>query len=150
MMDDASDATQQNPYSSPGDAAAAPDAAFPDSDERLWAMLAHLAGILGYLGGIGQYVVPLVIYLTYKERSTFVAFHALQSLYFQLGVLAAGFAVLVIALVTCVGGLLALPLSIGALAYAIVAAIRANHGEWFEYWLVGPWARRQVIEGRSL
>jgi uncharacterized Tic20 family protein len=147
MTDDAPSPAGEAPFSSSGQAA---DPMLVTSDERLWAMLAHLAGILGYLGGIGQYVVPLVIYLSYKDRSQFVAFHALQSLYFQLGVLAAGFAVLAIALLTCVGGLLALPLSVGALAYAIVAAIRANQGEWFEYWLVGEWARRQVIDGRTV
>lgn len=114
-------------------------------DERLWGMLAHLAGILGYLGGIGQYVAPLVIYLVYKDKSSFVAFHALQSLYFQLAVLAATALVVLVTLVTCGGGaMLFLPLSIGALAYTIVAAIRAHQGEWFEYWLVGEWARRQV------
>jgi uncharacterized protein len=132
-----------HPYTSPQTASAA-DQAPATSDERLWAMLAHLAGVLGYAGGIGQYAVPLVIYIVYKDKSKFVAFHALQSLFFQLTVLAAGFAVLMIALLTCVGGLLAIPLSIGALTYAIVAAIRANNGEWFEYWLVGPWARQQV------
>src|SRR5262245_48164067 len=65
------------------------------SDDRLWAMLAHLAALLGYLGGIIQYVAPLVIFLVYKDKCKFVAFHALQSLFFQL-------AVLTIVLVVCV------------------------------------------------
>jgi uncharacterized Tic20 family protein len=142
MVVDASDAPGENPSEPP---VGGPDLAVPNHEERLWAMLAHLAGILGYIGGIGQYVVPLVIYLVYKDKSRFVAFHALQSLYFQLGVLVAGLGVLVIAMATCVGGLLFLPLSIGALAYAIVAGIRANQGEWFEYWLVGAWARQQIL-----
>lgn len=150
MVEAPSQSPGENPYASAGEAAAGAAAPIPSSDERLWAMLAHLAGILGYLGGIGQYVVPLVIYLVYKDRSQFVAFHALQSLLFQLAVLVAGFAVLILFLATCLGSVLALPLSIGALAYAVVAAIRANQGEWFEYWLVGEWARRQVIDGRGL
>jgi uncharacterized Tic20 family protein len=35
-------------------------------------------------------------------------------------------------------------LGVGALAYVIVAAIRAYNGELFEYWLVGNWARQIV------
>lgn len=113
-------------------------------DEKLWAMLAHFAGLLGYAVALGQYIGPLVIYLLYKDKSKFVAFHALQSLYFQLGVLVAGALVVVLAFLTCVGGLLAIPLSIGALVYVIVAGIKANQGEWFEYWLVGDMARKSV------
>jgi uncharacterized Tic20 family protein len=114
-------------------------------DDRLWAMLAHLAGLAGYLGGVLQYVAPLVIYLVYKDKSQFVAFHALQSLYFQLGVLVAGVIAGIITLVTCgVGAPLLVALGVGALVYVIIAAIKANQGEWFEYWLVGPWAKRTV------
>jgi uncharacterized protein len=114
-------------------------------DDRLWAMLAHLAGLAGYLGGVLQYVAPLIIYLVYKDKSHFVAFHALQSLYFQLGILVAGVIAGLITLVTCgVGAPLLVALGVGALVYVIIAAIKANQGEWFEYWLVGPWAKRTI------
>jgi uncharacterized Tic20 family protein len=113
------------------------------SDEKLWAMLAHLFGLAGYFGGVGQYVAPLVIYLLYKDKSRFVAFHALQSLYFQLAVLVAlmvSFALMVV--------LIGIPMlafvGVGSLIYVIVAAIRAYNGELFEYWLVGKWARQTV------
>lgn len=113
-------------------------------DEKLWAMLAHFAGLLGYVTAVGQYAAPLVIYLLYKDKSKFVAFHALQSLFFQLLVLA-GFALVgVIAMLTCIGGLLAIPLSVAALVYVIIAGIKANQGEWYEYWLVGEMARKSV------
>ncbi len=114
-------------------------------DEKLWAMLAHLAGLLGYVGGILQYVAPLVIYLVYKDKSRFVAFHALQSLYFQLAVLVASIALGAVAIATCgIGAGLLVALGVGAIVYVIVAAIKANQGEWFEYWLVGQWARRTI------
>ena len=114
-------------------------------DDKLWAMLAHLAGLAGYLGGVLQYVAPLVIYLVYKDKSQFVAFHALQSLYFQLAVLVAGIIAGLITFVTCgVGAPLLVGIGVGALVYVIIAAIKANQGEWFEYWLVGPWAKRTV------
>lgn len=114
-------------------------------DDKLWAMLAHLAGLAGYLGGVLQYVAPLVIYLVYKDKSPFVAFHALQSLFFQLAVLVAFVLAGIITFVTCgIGAPLMVGIGVGALVYAIIAAIKANQGEWFEYWLVGPWAKRTV------
>jgi len=44
----------------------------------------------------------------------------------------------------CIAVPLAIVISVGALAYIIVAAIRAYNGELFEYWLVGRWARQIV------
>jgi hypothetical protein len=137
-----------NPYEPPQAdqpfAAAPPAGAELSNDEKLWAMLSHLAALLVYVSAIGQYVAPLVIYLVYKDKSRFVAFHALQSLLFQLALLVVVFLVTVVGFVTCVGFFLLIPLGIGALIYNIVAAIKAHNGEWFEYWLVGPFARSQV------
>ncbi|MFN3421550.1 MAG: DUF4870 domain-containing protein [Armatimonadota bacterium] len=116
-------------------------------EERLWAMLAHLLALLGYVVWVGAYVAPLVVYLVYKDKSQFVAFHALQSLFFQLALLVVG-AICVFLALTIVLACIAIPaialISIGALAYIIVAAIRAYNGELFEYWLVGKWARQIV------
>jgi len=119
------------------------------SDEKLWAMLAHLLGLLGYVSAVGQYIAPLVIFVLYRDKSKFVAFHALQSLFFQLALLALGTIGVIVSLLTCgLGFLVFAPLAgivaVGALAYVIVAAIRANQGEWFEYWLVGKWAKQQL------
>lgn len=111
-------------------------------DEKLWGMLAHLLTLVGYVIWVGAYVVPLVIYIVYKEKSKFVAFHALQSLFFQLAALVAGI-VLLIPSIFC----LFLPifaLAVGVLVYVILAAIKAYNGELFEYWLVGQWARKMV------
>ena len=120
----------------------------PSQEEKLWAMLAHLAGIAGYAGGVLQYVAPLVIYFVHKDKSKFVAFHALQSLFFQLAVLVVIGVAVAICFITCIGIPAVIPVSgaigIGALFYCIVAAIKSYSGENFEYWLVGGWARRVV------
>jgi uncharacterized Tic20 family protein len=116
-------------------------------EERLWAMLAHLLALLGYVVWLGAYIAPLVIYLVYKDKSQFVAFHALQSLFFQLALLVvvAICALLAITIVlACIAIPLAIVASVGALAYIIVAAIRDYNGELFEYLLVGKWARQIV------
>ncbi len=120
------------------------------ADEKLWGMLAHLLTLLGYVIWVGQYVAPLVIYLAYKDCSRFVAFHALQALYFQLillvGAILLTAASLLIAFITCgFGVILAIPLALAytivALVYTIWPAIEASRGAWFELPLAGGWAR---------
>lgn len=114
-------------------------------DEKMWAMLAHLSALLGNLVGLGQIIAPLVIYLVQKDQSKFVAYHALQSLYFQLAVFA-GLAVgVVITAITCgVGFPLLMVVAALGIIYPIVMGIKANQGEWDEYWLVGEFAKKAV------
>jgi uncharacterized protein len=119
------------------------------ADEKLWGMLAHLLTLLGYIVMLGQYIAPLVIYLVYKDRSQFVAFHALQALFFQLLALAVSVALILFSIVTLgLGVLLAVPLAIAlaiaVLVYTIIAAIQANNGVWYELPIVGRWARNTL------
>jgi len=118
-------------------------------DEKLWGMLAHLLTLLGYVVVVGEYIAPLVIYLVYKDRSQFVAFHALQALFFQLLALAAGIVLVLFSIITLgCGILLAVPLgialAIAVLVYTIIAAIQANNGVWYELPIVGRWARNTL------
>jgi uncharacterized membrane protein len=90
-----------------------------------------------------------VIYLVYKDRSQFVAFHALQALFFQLLALAVAIALMLFSIVTLgLGVLLAVPLAIAlaiaVLVYTIIAAIQANNGVWYELPIVGRWARNTL------
>ena len=115
------------------------------ADEKLWGMLAHLLTLLGYVVVVGEYIVPLVIYLVYKDRSRFVAFHALQSLFFQLLALAVAIALVLFSIITLgLGLLLAAPLAIAVLVYTIIADIQANNGVWYELPIVGRWARNTL------
>jgi uncharacterized Tic20 family protein len=112
------------------------------ADEKLWGMLAHLLALLGYVVVVGEYIAPLVIYLVYKDRSRFVAFHALLAL-------AVSVALMLFSIVTLgCGILLAAPLmialAIAVLVYAIIAAIQANNGVWYELPIVGRWARNTL------
>jgi uncharacterized Tic20 family protein len=52
-------------------------------DERIWSMLAHLSVLVSIITGIGGLIAALVIWLVYKDKSQRVAFHALQSLWYQ-------------------------------------------------------------------
>jgi uncharacterized Tic20 family protein len=124
------------------------------SDERTYAMLAHLSALLNLVTGFLGPVAALVIYMIYKERSRYVAYQALQSLVFQLvfwvgggalaglmwalsGILSAVFIGLLCMPFACVFSLLPL----GGLVYAVVAAVQVSQGQDFRYWLVGDWMR---------
>lgn len=128
------------------------------NEERTWAMLAHLSVLLnlftGFLGGI----VAILIYFIYKDRSRFVAYHAMQSFIFQaITWLGAGLVstilitiggilgFLIIPLLCLIPGFLILLLIPASLIYGIVAGVQVNNGEDFRYWQVGDWVR-EILE----
>jgi uncharacterized protein len=110
--------------------------------------------VTGFFGPIAA----LVIYLVYRERSRYVAFHSMQSLIFQLvvwvgGGLLAGIAWTISGALTAVMGLgcllmpLALLLSLLPLIapiYGIIGAVQTNQGQDFRYWLVADWVRGMI------
>ncbi len=65
-------------------------------DERTWSMLSHLSVLLSLVTGIGGPIGALVICLVYKDRSQRVAFHALQSLWYQVAWIAIIFAYVIV------------------------------------------------------
>ena len=108
-------------------------------DERTWSMLAHLSVLLSLITGIGGFVAALVIWLVYKDRSDRVAFHALQSLWYQVAwtvILAVGWTVTSI-LSLIVVGLLLIPVMLVATLIPIVhqcyAAYKVNKGVDYRY-----------------
>lgn len=68
-------------------------------DERTWSMLAHLSTLLNLITGIGGPIGALVVWLVYKDKSRRVAFHALQSLWYQVAWIAILFAYFVVSFV---------------------------------------------------
>lgn len=58
-------------------------------DERTWSTLSHASVLLWPFTGLLP-VAPLVVWLVYKDRSPRVAFHALQSLWYQVAWLVIG------------------------------------------------------------
>jgi uncharacterized membrane protein len=122
-------------------------------------MFAHLSILVNLVSGFLGLIAALVIYLIYRDRSRYVAYHSLQSLFFQLvfwagaGALAALAWVLTGLLSVVLVGLLCIPIAlvislipVAALVYGIVGAIQTSQGEDFQYWLVGDWVRPTLIE----
>ncbi len=105
----------------------------PSSEERNWAMAAHLCGLAWLAGGWLLTVVgPLVIWRTKGQTMPFVGEQAKESLNFQITVLllAALSAALIFVLV---GFLLLWILAAVNLVLVIIAAIRVSGGQPYRY-----------------
>lgn len=117
------------PPAAPGYGAPAynsPGAPLSDADQRLWATLAHIGGVLFSV------IAPLIVWLVHKGRGAFVEEQAKEALNFQILILIAYF---VSGILSVIGiGLLIMPVVwIVALVFGIMAAVAANRGEAYRY-----------------
>lgn len=137
------------------------------SDEKQLGMFSHFSI---FLGGI---ILPIILYFVQKDKSKFVAFHALQSIFFHLLYLA-----VIVVLSVFLGIILLATGTIGsffnhhsghigagfivgliifyigilgsvflAIAYGIYMGIKAYNGDMKRYIIVGNWAYRKVYGG---
>ena len=131
-----------------------PAAPLSPSDERTWAMLAHMSVLLNLVTAVLGTVAALVIYLVFKDRSKYVAYQAMQSFVMQLifliggGILVAVSWFLSSILIAVIIGILCIPfacilsfLPLAGVVYGIVGGVHTSHGQDFKYWLVGDWVR---------
>lgn len=108
-----------NPY------AAAPQPMSPQ-DEKLWATLTHVGGILF------NWIAPLIAYLALRDRGPFIRQHTAAALNFQLTVLI-GYIVGGVLSLILVGYVLILAVWVLSIVFAIMAALAANRGEYYKY-----------------
>jgi len=128
------------------------------SDERTWAMIAHLSVLVNLISGFFGPIVAIVIYIIYKDRSRYVAYHSMQAFVFQLiwwvgGGLLAGITWAIGGILSAVLiGLLCLPFAcifsimpLVALVYGIIGGIQTSQGQDFKYWLIGDWVQGTLM-----
>jgi uncharacterized protein len=105
----------------------------PSDNERTWGMLAHLAALGGLvLPLIGNIVLPLLVWHSWRDRSAFVGEQALESLNFNISVSLAALVCWLLVLVF-VGVLLGIALSAAWIALTLIAAIKASEGVSYRY-----------------
>ena len=103
-------------------------------DERTWSMLAHLSVLLNLITGIGGPIAALIIWLVYRDKSQRVAFHALQSLWYQIAwivILSIGWIVTGILMFVLIGFLLIPVMLLASLVpfiHQCYAAYKVNQG----------------------
>jgi uncharacterized Tic20 family protein len=155
------------------------------SEERTWAALAHASTLLTMLvslmtlgvGGLLFVFVPFIIYLVYKDKSDYVAYHAAQSFALQivgtvglfvavlagtivlillwviagvLSIILVGLLLIPVALVLTVAFALlivAAPFVIGG--FSIAATIETGGGKDYRYPYLGDWVLDWVSRGSA-
>jgi uncharacterized Tic20 family protein len=108
-------------------------------DERIWSIFAHLSMFLNLVTGFLGPVAALLIWLVYRDRSAKVAFHALQSMWYQIGwllILAVGWTATALLMVVLIGFVL-IPVmvivSVVPFVQAGYAAYKVSNGENYRY-----------------
>jgi uncharacterized Tic20 family protein len=95
------------------------------TEERNWAIAAHLSALVAVMGvPFGHIIGPLVVYLTQRERSPFVASHARASLNFQI---TASIAAMMFFAVAFAGWA------------AFIIALPSKPSETMPFWFLGGW-----------
>ncbi len=127
--------TPEQPLPPPPSPVAPPppsDNGLPSSEQRQWAMFAHLSALIGLIVPFGNVLGPLVIWLVQKDKMAFVDDQGKEALNFQITVFGAAL-VSMLAMLILIGFLLIVVVGLGALVFTIIAAIKANEGVAYRY-----------------
>ncbi len=122
-----------------GIVSAMPSSSFVDASlepwERTWAMWTHLGALIAAAlsGGLAQFLVPLVIWLSQRDRSDFVADHAREALNFQISVLIWGVLGALLVAACGLGVLVLLAIPIVMLIAGIMASVAGSRGQYYRY-----------------
>ena len=101
-------------------------AALSPQEEKGWSLAAHLLVL------VAGFLAPLIIWLVFKGRGPFLEHHAKESLNFQITVTIAGI-ISGLAIFLLIGIVMILALIPWMIIMPIIAAVKANSGEWYRY-----------------
>jgi uncharacterized Tic20 family protein len=127
--------TPEQPLPPPPSPVAPPppsDNGLPSSEQRQWAMFAHLSALIGLIVPFGNVLGPLVIWLVQKDKMAFVDDQGKEALNFQITVFGAA-VISFFLMFILIGFLLIFVVGLGALVFTIIAAIKANEGVAYRY-----------------
>jgi uncharacterized Tic20 family protein len=121
--------------------ASTPGAPLSQSDDKLWASLAHFGGVLSF-------IPPLIIWLIFKDRGPLVNQEGKESLNFQITVAIAWVAYAIVgtilAFIPIIGAIIALILVLAIWAaqiiFPIIGGVKVNGGGTYRY----PFALRLI------
>lgn len=113
-------------YSAPPAPAYGAPAGLTDTDQRTWAMLAHLSGFLSI-------IATVVIWAVYKDRGQYIREQATEALNFQILGTVAGIAIIIVTAITLGFGAILFIVLLAWPVLMIIAAIASNRGEAYRY-----------------
>jgi len=120
------------PASPPNPPPAAPPSPPGTSDERMWAMFAHLSALVGFVIPFGSILGPLIIWQIKKNEYPLVDDQGKEALNFQI-TMAIAFIVCFILIFILIGAILIWLVGLFDLIMIVIAAIKANNGERYRY-----------------
>jgi uncharacterized Tic20 family protein len=126
---------QEEPVVNPYEPPASPVEPIPSTsaDERTWAMIAHFAALGAFIiPVIGGVLGPLIVWLAKREQSAFVADAAKEALNFNISVVLAGVACVLLVFVF-IGIPLSAALFVFWLVMTVIAGIKASEGVPYRY-----------------
>ncbi|GAB3273804.1 DUF4870 domain-containing protein [Larkinella harenae] len=121
---------ENQPYNNPG--TPPPYSQLSPSDERLWAMLAHLSALGGFIIPFGNVIGPLVVWQIQKDKSAFVDYHGKESVNFQITV-TIGYCIGLLLIIIFIGVPILVVLGLLSVIFSVLAGVKANNGEFYNY-----------------
>ncbi|MDL9979417.1 DUF4870 domain-containing protein [Microbacterium sp. ASV49] len=104
------------------------------SDEKLWAILIQVGGLLF------GFIPALIGYLVLKDRGPFIRSYSATALNFQLTLLIAYVVGWVLSVVV-IGFIILAAVWVVNIVFSIIAAVKANNGEWYTYPMSIPFVK---------
>ncbi len=101
-------------------------------NDRQWILIAHIGTLVGYSIAFGNFIVPLVIYLSKREESQEVAEHAKESLNFQISMAIYMIPAILLSFII-IGIPVLIFLVVTNLVCVILATVKADKGEFYRY-----------------
>jgi len=110
------------------------------AEERNWAMIGHLSGLLGLItGGFGNVIGPLVVWLIKKDTMPFAAQQAKEALNFQLTWMIAAVVIAIVSIplsliiIGVFGFIIAALIPVVSWIFSVIAGIQAGEGKAYRY-----------------
>ena len=104
----------------------------PDKDATTWAMVCHLAMLVGYLIPFGNIIGPLVVWQLKKEESPFIDEHGREAVNFQICYTIYIF-VAALSIFLLIGFILLPVVAIAQIIFTVIGAIKASSGESYRF-----------------
>ncbi|MBK7103772.1 MAG: DUF4870 domain-containing protein [Ignavibacteriae bacterium] len=101
-------------------------------DERMWAMIAHLSAVVGFVIPFGNVIAPLLIWILKKDESAFINDQGKEALNFQISVTIYAF-ISIILVFLLIGIPILIALAIFVLIFVIIASINSYDGKAYRY-----------------
>jgi hypothetical protein len=99
---------------------------------RSWSILAHLSALAGYVVPLGAVIGPLVVWLIKRDEMPSVGEHARRALNFQITMMI-GMIISIPLMFVFIGIPMLVVLGISQLVFTIIAGVKANEGEMYQY-----------------